>query len=57
MYEHLAGTRCKPWDNRELDVLDGGKIWAYFMVTPSQTAMMLLYTVMSDLLQIMMLIR
>ena len=47
MYEHLAGTRCKPWDNRELDTLDGGKMWAYIVVTPSQTAFMMLYMVIS----------
>ena len=35
MYDFLKGTRCKPWDNRELDVLDGFKANAFVLYTIS----------------------
>ena len=57
MYEHLAGTRTKPWDDRELDVLDGGKYWAFLLTTVSQTAFFLFYTSLSDLFEIFTLVR
>ena len=44
MYNYAAGTRCKPWDNRELDVLDGFKFWSFVFYTISQTAFALFYT-------------
>ena len=34
-YKHLSGTRCKPWDNRELDVLDGAKYFSFMLTTIS----------------------
>lgn len=34
-YEYLAGTKCKPWDNRELDVLDGYKVISFLLYTIS----------------------
>ena len=51
-YRHLAGTRCRPWDNRELDVLDGYKFFSFMLTTVSQTAVMLSYTSLIDLLQL-----
>ena len=49
-YNHLAGTRSKPWDDRELDVLDGMKFFSFALTTISQTAFGLLYTWELDLL-------
>jgi hypothetical protein len=49
-YHHLAGTRSKPWDDRELDVLDGMKFISFALTTISQTAFGLLYTFELDLL-------
>lgn len=57
MYQHLAGTRAKPWDNRELDVMDGGKFWSFLLTTVSQTAFFLFYTFLNDLFQIFLMMR
>lgn len=57
MYNFLKGTRCKPWDNRELDVLDGFKSNAFVMYTISQTSIMILFAVLIDLFEIFALIR
>lgn len=32
-WRYLAGTRCKPYDNRELDVLDGLKCLFFVFCT------------------------
>jgi hypothetical protein len=32
-YAHLTGTRCKPWDNMELDMLDGIKYYSFMLYT------------------------
>ena len=52
MYDYASGTRCKPWDNRELDILDGLKCISFFMTSVSITAYMLLYTNIIDLLEV-----
>ena len=49
MYDHLKGTRCKPWDNREMDILDGWKANAFILYTISQTAIMILFAVLINL--------
>lgn len=36
--DYFRSTRCKPWDNRELDVLDGFKTISFIMCTISMTA-------------------
>jgi hypothetical protein len=57
MYDFLKGTRCKPWDNRELDVLDGFKANAFVLYTISQTALMMLFAVLINLFEIFALLR
>lgn len=44
MYNYLSGTRCKPWDNRELDTFDGIKVFSYLVCTIGQAASCLLIT-------------
>lgn len=34
-YEYLAGTRSKPWDERELDSLEGFKFISFLLTTLS----------------------
>lgn len=34
-YDYMKGTRCKPWDDRELDCLDGFKFFSFVLVTIS----------------------
>ena len=43
-YEYLAGTRAKPWDERELDCLEGCKFVSFMLTTMSQTALALTIT-------------
>lgn len=50
--KYLKGTRCKPWDNRELDVLDGFKCVFFILCTISQTAVSLFYTQTIDVFQL-----
>ena len=57
MYDHLAGTRAKPWDDRELDVLEGFKFLSFVLCTISQTAFYLFYTLLIDLFGIFALLR
>jgi len=57
MYDFCSGTRCKPWDNRELDVLDGFKANAFVLYTISQTAIMILFAVLINLFEIFALLR
>jgi hypothetical protein len=57
MYDHLKGTRCKPWDNREMDILDGWKANAFILYTISQTAVMILFGVLINLFGIFKLLR
>jgi len=57
MYDYLKGTRCKPWDNRELDILDGWKANAFVLYTISQTAIMILFAVLINLFGIFKLLR
>jgi len=35
VYDFYKGTRCKPWDNRELDALDGIRAKAFVLYTIS----------------------
>jgi hypothetical protein len=56
-YEFLSGSRCRPWDNRELDVLDGFKFFSFLLYTVSQTAVQLAYTSIIDLFQLFALVR
>lgn len=44
MYNFLAGTRCKPWDNRELDAFDGVKVFSFAVATIGQAGCCLLIT-------------
>jgi len=53
MYEYAAGSRCKKWENRELDILDGIKTISFFLTSVSITAYMLLYTNIIDLLEVL----
>jgi hypothetical protein len=48
-FDYFRSTRCKPWDNRELDVLDGYKVISFFLCTIAQTSYALLYTQVVDL--------
>jgi hypothetical protein len=48
-FDYFRQSRCKPWDNRELDVLDGFKTISFILCTISQTAYSLLYTQTVDL--------
>lgn len=50
MYDYAGGTRCKPWDDRELDLLDGLKTIQFLLTSVSITAYMLLYTNIIDIL-------
>ena len=52
-FDYLRSTRCKPWDNRELDVLDGFKVISFILCTISQTAYSLLYTQTVDIFQML----
>ena len=35
VYKYYSGTKCKPWDNRELDALDGIRAKAFVLYTMS----------------------
>lgn len=48
-YRELSRTRCKPWDDRELDALEGMKFISFVFTTISQTAFSLLFTFQPDL--------
>jgi hypothetical protein len=52
MYEFAAGTRCKTWENRELDLLDGIKTVSFLLTSVSITASMLLYTNIIDPIEV-----
>lgn len=52
MYNYAVGTKCKPWENRELDILDGLKTLSFFMTSVSITANLLLFTNIIDLLSV-----
>lgn len=56
-YDFLKSTRCKPWDNRELDIFDGIRAKAFVLYTISQTALMLIFTTLINLFEIFKLIR
>lgn len=56
-YEYLAGTRSKPWDERELDSLEGFKFISFLLTTLSQTAFSLVATQVIDLFSFMKVVR
>mmetsp|Transcript_2676 Transcript_2676/g.4502 ORF Transcript_2676/g.4502 Transcript_2676/m.4502 type:complete len:478 (-) Transcript_2676:445-1878(-) len=56
-YEYLAGSRCKPWENRELDVLDGFKTFSFLLYSIAQTSVFLSYTSLLDIFQLFLLLR
>ena len=57
LYNFLSGSRAKPWDDRELDVLEGFKFISFVLCSISQTAFYLFYTTLIDLLSIFTLLR
>lgn len=44
MFLFLSGTRCKPWDNRELDSFDGIKVFFFIIATIGQAGCCLIIT-------------
>ena len=57
LYEHHAGTRTKPWDDRELDVFDGIKVWSYIVYTVAQTAFTLFLTWLNNIFTLFKMLR
>ena len=53
----MASTRAKPWDDRELDVLEGLKTLSFFMCTVSQTSFSLVETNLINLFNVFTLLR
>ena len=53
LYNFLIGSRSKPWDDRDLDILDGFKFFSFLMYTVSMTAFMMVNSWITDLLQIL----
>lgn len=52
MQQHVCATRCKPWDNRELDIFAGVEFYAFFLVTVAMTAFTLFLCVMNNMLNV-----
>lgn len=44
MYKTVVGTRCRPWDDRELDMFEGMKFISFCLYSCAQTGNMLLLT-------------
>ena len=57
VYEYYKGTKCKPWDNRELDALDGIRANAFVLYTMSQTAICVILTVLINVFGLVTLLR
>ena len=57
MTDFLIGTRTKPWDDRELDLLDGIKFFSFVNYTIAQTAFTLLFTWLNNLFTIFRMLR
>lgn len=57
MYDFLKRSRCKPWDNRELDCLEGFKLMGFVFYTLSQTCVFILFTVLINFFEIFSLLR
>lgn len=51
-YQYVSGSRAKPWDDRELDVLEGIKTISFVFTTISQTAFYLVETNMINLFNV-----
>lgn len=51
-YDHLSGSRAKPWDDRELDCLEGMKFFSFKLTTISQTAYCLVNTMIINMLNV-----
>lgn len=49
-YQYLSGTRCKPWENRELDALDGIKVLLFLAASTPELANSLFYSSIDNLL-------
>ena len=50
---HVVGTRCKPWDDRELDVLEGFKFLSFLLATVGQTSYMLSKAALLDVFTVL----
>tara|TARA_B110000285_G_C15123715_1_gene618840 strand:+ start:1039 stop:1395 length:357 start_codon:yes stop_codon:yes gene_type:complete len=50
IYDGIKQTQCKPWDNRELDVLDGIKTIYFWMTIICMCVFMLFQTNIPDIL-------
>ena len=49
-YKHLSKTRAKPWDNRELDALEGIKYLMFIFATMAQTGYTIFHSFIINLL-------
>jgi len=43
-YNNAQMSRAKPWDDRELDAIEGFKFWSFKLTTISQTCFSLCFT-------------
>ena len=43
-YKELTRSRCKPWDDRELDALEGFKLIAFIMTCASNAVYIFFFT-------------
>ena len=50
LVHHIKGTRCKPWDDRELDVMDGLKVISFFFATSGNASYMFVHCSTIDFL-------
>jgi len=53
LFYHLKGTRCKPWDDRELDLLEGFKVLSFFLATVGNTAYMFAKSALIDAITVL----
>lgn len=52
IYNHYTGTRCKPWDDRELDLFNGIQYLSFVLYTVGQTAFTLVLTWLINLFNV-----
>lgn len=52
LYDHLSGTRSKKWDDRELDAIDGGKVWSFFLTSIANTTFYIFYINTNNIFQV-----
>jgi hypothetical protein len=50
LYDGIVGTSCKPWDDRELDIIDGFKAIYFWMTIVCMCVFMLFQTNIPDIL-------